>query len=314
MNDYINIKIQTIEEFFMIQRQTLVSAILLFMLLATAFSISGKSIEKPLANDELDEQQTQTDTVKYIFQNNPKAQSFTPTLGNYTRIQLLLSKKGTVDFNLTVSIRKSLISNIIVTKNVAYTEITTEQQWIQINLTSLIVEPEETYFIICSTNGGDINNSFQWHSSNSDVYNRGLSFFSQNDGVTWFEDNSSDFCFKTFGKELIFQDKLEIQYITSGFGTQINYGIKNVGKTTIQKVNVFMKIEGGLILTGDQYSEELTKLNLDPGETANRFFFPVFGLGVGSIVLDAWTENSEQVSLNKENAIFLPFFIYIRPY
>ena len=299
-------------------RKTLVLLIFLSTFLATAFSIPGERSKQSLDEDTIDQHQTQADNVKYIFNQNNKAQSFIPSLGNFTRLQLLLSKKGTVNFNLSVGIRKyPLTSSNIVTKIVSYNSITSEQQWIQINFSGIILKPEETYLIICSTNGGDINNSYQWHISNSDTYLRGKTFFSENDGINWFEDNSTDFCFKTFGKELSIPDELEIQYIKGGFGTdsgiQINYGITNTGKTVIQDVNVFMKIEGGIIFTGDQYSEELTNLKLDPGETANRFFFPVFGLGVGSITLSAWTENSEQVSIEKDT-FFFPFLIYITPY
>ena len=126
------------------------------------------------------------------------------------------------------------------------------------------------------------------------------------------DDNSSDFCFKTYGKEIEYETSFTIEYIKADSSSQINYGIKNTGEADLENINVHMNIAGGIMLTGRTYTTEITT-TLEPDETAERFFFPVIGLGFQTtITLSAWTEDNIQVDKSVD-AMFLPFYIYIRP-
>ncbi|MEF8848782.1 MAG: hypothetical protein V5A68_06580 [Candidatus Thermoplasmatota archaeon] len=106
---------------------------------------------------------------------------------------------------------------------------------------------------------------------------------------------------------------LEITYINGGSSNQINYGVKNIGKRDLKDIQVFMKITGGIILTGRTYTEEITA-NLEPGEEANRFFYPVLGIGFATqITFSVWTENIDTVNKTVDAFFLSPFYIYIRP-
>ena len=266
-------------------------------------------------NDGLDQQQTQENHAEYIYNQRYIAQSFKPSLGNLTRIQLCLSKRGDISTNITISIREaSLTGPDLINKSIPPSNIPSEKQWVQINFTNITLEISEShqiaYYIVCRTQGGNRNNSFMWYASDTDAYKNGTKYFSS--GVTWFQDCSCDLCFKTYGNELIEQSDLEITYIKGGTGSQINYGIKNIGEEEINSIHVFMELKGGLILTGRNYTDKFTNLKLDPEEESSSLFYPVIGLGRATITLYVWSENVDTVQKTKD-AFLLLFYIYIEP-
>ena len=262
-------------------------------------------------NDRLDQQQTQENHAEYIYNQHYIAQSFKPSLGNLTRIQLCLSKRGDISTNITISIKEaSLTGPDLINKSIPPSNIPSEKQWVQINFTNITLKVSKHYYIVCRTQGGNRNNSFMWYGSDTDTYENGTKYFSS--GVTWFQDYRYDLSFKTYGNELIEQSDLEITYIIGGTGNQINYGIKNIGEEEINSIHVFMELKGGLILTGRNYTAKFTNLKLDPEEEVSSLFYPVIGLGPTTITLYVWSENVDTVQKTKF-AFLLLFYIYIGP-
>ncbi len=280
-----------------------------FIILTTTPAVSDDS--EYLYDGQLDQEQLISDDVEYIFNNAIIAQSFKPVRGNLTHIKLLLSKRGTVAFNLSVGIRSNIVGADLVSTIVSNSTVTDEEKWVQINFSNALLQPEETYYIVCTAYDGNINNSYCWYASGNDTYNRGLKYFSHNNGLNWFQDDEKDLCFQTFSKRLDNPLGFKIHYI-DGERSQISYGIKNIGESNISDINVFLKINGGIMLTGRQYNMEITS-TLEPGETADRFVFPVIGFGLSTtITVSAWIGNSAQVNRTVES-VFLGSFIYIRP-
>ena len=68
----------------------------------------------------------------------------------------------------------------------------------------ITVAPETTYYIVCSINGGDANESYLWFFDIENKYDRGMAWFSGDSGETWFdledipEFPQMDFCFITY--------------------------------------------------------------------------------------------------------------------
>lgn len=264
-----------------------------------------------LSDDEIDQQQTIDDSYHDIYKNNWISQSFKPTLGNLTRIQLKLAKFGDISTNITVGIRSLLNKPDIINTSINASNIGTEKTWIEVNFTKAFLEVPATYYIVCKTEGGDKNNSYRWYQSNTDTYENGTKYFSFTSGQNWFNDSSSDFCFKTFGNKRTIISNLGITYITGSVpvGLAINYGIKNTGKAEIEDIEIFINISGGLVFPKSK-SQELPRLK--PNEEARLFFSPFFGFGEAKITICTWAENIAKVE--KERSVFFYFVgIYVRP-
>ncbi|MEF8848783.1 MAG: hypothetical protein V5A68_06585, partial [Candidatus Thermoplasmatota archaeon] len=107
-----------------------------------------------------------------------------------------------VTSNLTVSIRKPPFRSIdIITNIIPSSNITSEEQWIEINFSNITLNTEETYVIICKTSRGDLNNLYRWHGVSTNNYPNGAQYNSYDNGSTWFQNASRDLCFKTYGKK-----------------------------------------------------------------------------------------------------------------
>lgn len=291
----------------------IISIFIILILLSTQFTIYAEKIQTTSVDDELDQQQTEFDIVISIYGNYQIAQSFVPTLGNLTRIQLYLSKIGNIQTNLSLIIRNQISSNDLANMTINFSNVTETKEWIEFNYTSVELQVGKPYYLIFKTTGGNENNSYQCYVSSTNLYDNGTNYYSSDGGTSWKQNSSRDLCFKTFGKKLIKPADLEVSYITaSNAGTQINYGITNTGESVIENINILMEIDGGIILTGRSWTNEI-ETELEPGEMAERFFFPVIGLGLSmKLTLYAWTEDSVQVSRSKD-VVFLPFYTYVKP-
>lgn len=274
--------------------------------------INFNGITKGLFDDEIDQQQTHGDIAVPLYDRYQISQSFIPALGNLTRIQLCISKLGDIQTNITVGIRKQISSQDIANVSIKPENVSDEQQWIQFNFSGVELTTEIKYYLICSVNGGDENNSYYCYVSDNNSYESGINYYSSDGGISWEQNVSRDLCFKTYAKEIIRPASLEITYITSAGGAQIDYGITNSGESDLENINILMKIDGGIIFTGRSWTDEYDGI-LEPGEMAERFFFPVMGIGFSKVTIYAWTEeNSLQVNKSRD-VLFLPFYIYVKP-
>jgi len=129
------------------------------------------------------------------------AQSFKPSLGTLTRIELLITRGPTTSYSVKISIRDNLLGSDIVSVTLqpeafpVYPQI----QWTEIDLPDIYVVPEETYYIVCTTNQpfGDYN----WWGRGNNPYERGQAYFSYDQGSSWANSPTIDLCFKTYGIE-----------------------------------------------------------------------------------------------------------------
>jgi hypothetical protein len=285
-------------------------AIVVILMLIILISTISPTVISDFNDDEIDQQQTIEESYLDFYKANWLSQSFKPTKGNLTRIQLKLAKIGDISTDLTVGIKTLLINPDIITKSINASNISTEKQWIEVNFTDTFLDLSTTYFIVCRTNGGDENNSYTWYQSNTDTYENGSKYLSFTNGQNWFEDNSSDFCFKTFGNERTIISNLDITYIKGvALGFAINYGIKNTGKAEIEDIKILMNISDGLVFPRSK-SFELPRLN--PDQEARLSFYPIFGYGHATITICVWAKNIEKVEKQRD-ALFYIIGIYVHP-
>lgn len=287
-------------------KKTIVFILITLIIILTFNPVSSKNTI--LTSDQLDQEQIESSGKDYIYTSHWKAQTFKPTTKTLTRIQLYINKIGEITSDFEIFIRDSLTGSNLTTYSVPSQEIPlTNPEWIEFNFEDINVTVDQTYYIICKTTSGDPTNSYNWYESTDDPYNRGVKYYSDNTGTTWLQDPDLDFCFKTYGQK----GKLEIQYITGGFGWNIYYGIKNMGTFEVNNTNVYINFSGGLILTEKTFTDSITQ-SIPPGEIFEDAFYPVIGFGPTTITLNI--SSPEAISTSKTVEAFLFFFsIYVRP-
>ena len=260
-------------------------------------------------SERLDQEQTKVDMEGKIYGKNWLAQSFKPTLGKLTRIELCLARNGDIQTNLTVGIREHLTGKDIVSLCLSSSQIDKEQKWINLNLTKNIsMNVEKTYYIICRTTGGDENNFFIWYGGINTTYKRGMAYISKDNGQTWQQQIDADYAFKTYG---IGVGQLTFTYIFGTLGGEIKFGIKNIGTQRVRNITVTMKIKG-FVLIGKEYNHTF-RTTLLPGRELRSSIRPIVGLGPAEIVMSASSPDVSKGVVEKREAFLLPFYVYIGP-
>ena len=138
-----------------------------------------------------------------ISENIFCAQSFTPTLGKLTRIELQLSRhnKPPEGIELILRIRGNLDGKDITYIKKNPDEIQSDHVWVEFDFPDINVPPGEQRYIIVnySVDRHDIANCYCWYFAPNNPYPLGDSWhFSY---VNWWEkfSDNRDFCFKTYG-------------------------------------------------------------------------------------------------------------------
>lgn len=167
---------------------------LLFNIPIATYSSVGKM------DDEIDQQQTQGGGGNILYGRLPCAQSFVPAMPILTRVELLLYKKGVVN-DLTVSIRKSLYGDDLASITINPSRVPSTPTWIEFDFEDIYVLPNEPYFIVINTTGGNARNYYFLIGSKSDVYLYGDAYIGEiYYGIQlWGGREPFDFCFKTYG-------------------------------------------------------------------------------------------------------------------
>ena len=198
--------------------------------------IKSKNTVLNSLDDELDQSQTvMTENLtlpigQIILDGSPYniqlAQSFIPTKEVITRIELYIGKNITVTRNLTVSIRKELTEDDLVSIEVLPEDVPTQEfDWVEMDIKNTRLTPGQTYYIVAlTTNVTD--NYYAWcGNADPESYLFGCLWYSLDEGNTWgnestnsqtgyieewlsqhqnptFEDDATwDMCFKTYGRE-----------------------------------------------------------------------------------------------------------------
>lgn len=211
-----------------------VIALLMILLLSNlnsfGESFKGKTNSKNFlfAGDNVDQQQTEGNEKQKIYGDIFVAQSFKPAEDEITRIQLKVGKaenrknvlqlerifqkypllillRYTEFFSkkpeyMMVAIRSSLNGENLAISSISFNDLEKNGSWVEFNFENVSAY-NETYYIVCYTEGGNENNCFIWLYSNENPYKNGSSFISNDRGKTWSEEDNRDFCFITYGKD-----------------------------------------------------------------------------------------------------------------
>jgi hypothetical protein len=124
--------------------------------------------------DQIDQQQTVDSGFSWsVSENAYYAQSFTPTLGQLTRVELKLYKQGNPD-GLRISIRSSLTGPDLTSKYLSGSSISTSAAWHEFNFPDITVTTGNTYYIVWDPVGvPDFNNNFFWRVGTGNPYING---------------------------------------------------------------------------------------------------------------------------------------------
>ncbi len=136
---------------------------------------------------------------KSVFYGQWKAQSFKPSLGIITKVELLIKKVSSYSYNLTVAIRSKLEDDDITSITIKPSTVT--EEWVTFDFPDCGINESERYYIVCySYEELDFDNSYLWcHSDNWLAYINGEPYYTQNQGDKWYDSSHGDLCFKTYG-------------------------------------------------------------------------------------------------------------------
>lgn len=154
------------------------------------------------SRDELDQYQIITEAGYVLSDNCWLAQSFTPLVHTFTRMELLISRDYLTSNPLKFSIRDDLHGNdiISVTKQPDELPVLTFpfENWTEINFSDIYVVPEKIYYILCTTNESSTY-AYNWWGAGFNHYENGSGYASYDYGAHWSNSPTIDYCFKTFG-------------------------------------------------------------------------------------------------------------------
>ena len=146
-----------------------------------------------------DQQQIRNDMSSAVFASNWAAQSFKPNVGQLTRVELFIGKKGNPPGDLVVSVRSSLYGYDITKIYRRSSDISSFGGWVDFDFDDINVVPGRTYFIVVRYAGGSYFHAYEWSYGYYNPYSRGSLWKSGNAGNSWNDYSQYDFCFRTFG-------------------------------------------------------------------------------------------------------------------
>jgi hypothetical protein len=158
--------------------------------------------------------QYQTSNCNYgdeIFPPLMAAQEFKPTKEDLTAVALgFFNHDAPSGIEITISIRDALHRSDLTTKTISADDKIKKkgETWVLFDFPDIAVTPETTYYIVCGANGGEELKAYCWFFDINNKYDRGIAWFSNNSGETWFdleditpEFPQIDFCFITYYQE-----------------------------------------------------------------------------------------------------------------
>jgi len=201
------------------------------LLITTALPSVGKmnSIQKNVVanlGDEIDQQQPTHTRNTFVIGEAYRAQSFVPTKNKLTRIELFIYKEGTMNADIVVSIRDNLHGSDLAAASKQANQIpssTQTQDWVEFDFPDLQINAGTKYYIVCTTQGGDLDNAYVLGMSENDPYPLGNAWeYGAFTGYVWqimedYHGNPYDLSFKTYcqkGKaKLDYQHQLFSQFL-----------------------------------------------------------------------------------------------------
>ncbi|MBN2602642.1 MAG: hypothetical protein JXA91_00735 [Candidatus Thermoplasmatota archaeon] len=166
-----------------------------------------KSYLKIPVEPDADQSQLEHTSGMIVCERFVWAQSFVPSKDILRKVKLKLTRCGQIESYLTVSIRKNKDGNDLTVVSVNYEDVPTNIfSWISFNFPDILVNPNETYFIVLSTDSGDNSENFYtWACSNNpDSYPGGEVWIQWSSEGHWqwqIWDPPIDSCFITYSNK-----------------------------------------------------------------------------------------------------------------
>jgi hypothetical protein len=122
------------------------------------------------------------------------AQSFIPTKGTLTKLEIYIGKNSTATYPLKVSIRKVLTEDDLTVIDINPNSVPTETyDWVEINIDDTTLNPGETYYIVTLTENVT-DNFYVWGANNiSGSYPFGCAWISLDGGDSWTNESTSSY-------------------------------------------------------------------------------------------------------------------------
>jgi hypothetical protein len=164
-------------------------------------------------DEQLDQSQTIWNMNTFVIKESTKAQSFVPQIRYLTRVELYMSRFGDIDTDVVVSIRNLKDGADLTSVSKKASELPTNNEWVDFDFNDITVTPWNTYYIVCRTDGGNLDNCYVLGMSDHDAYLEGdaweYGFFTN---YVWEIIDSYygipyDLCFKTYGVDNHLPDK-----------------------------------------------------------------------------------------------------------
>jgi len=131
------------------------------------------------------------------------AQNFKPTVNTITKVELYLKSYGSVEFDLTVELRKDSVDGALLdSKTFTPPEVPDSWTWFEIDFNDVNVESDTDYFIVISPPPDGVTTTFGygWGYALGNYYNDGSLWFTRTGGNWWLDlPNKYDFTFRTYG-------------------------------------------------------------------------------------------------------------------
>ncbi len=123
------------------------------------------------------------------------AQSFIPSLDKLSRIKLMIQKEGNPN-EINVAIRNNLNGNNLTIISKPSEEIPDEAEQVEFDFSDIDVVPGNTYYIVISSDGGDLYNHYKLAVGYNTDYINGIFYtFERNN---WISKTNTDLWFKTY--------------------------------------------------------------------------------------------------------------------
>ena len=154
--------------------------------------------------DQIDQSQTDIENVGQSFRDNTwGAQSIKPTFKIQTRVFLAICKTGNPPNDVIISIRDSPSGPDLTTTSIPKNQIPPYPgiSWLEANFDDISVIPQQSYYIVARTTGGDDSNYYLWFGSNGNPYPAGEPWYSEDYGYWWGTIYDMDLCFETYGRD-----------------------------------------------------------------------------------------------------------------
>ena len=306
-----------------------------------AKNITSSDIETSSNEEVLDQYQNDSQGFPLLVGRLPSesenlsiqvAQSFIPQKAVLTKVELLIGKNGSTTYPFIMAIRESLTGANMRETQVEASEVETENfSWIEFDFTDLIVNLDQTYYIVGYTENVT-GNWYLWSANNySASYPDGDAWISTDEGGSWtnksyakpkpkpypvpeplgimvpFDNNNqSDMCFKTYGKDAT---ALEISF--QFFGKGLYTTIKNIGTVNATGVTFEINVKGGMIGGINATTDGIYLPPIEPDEEV-LFNTTVFGLGFVDVTASVYAANAEMVTKNTEGIVIFSY-IFVLP-